>query len=76
MQRTDLELKMCDAFKVLIEKPEYGGRYHSLTPGHPDKITDDEYNTLVAKHIMFKVRFCVIYFSLQKIFFFTNYSLK
>ncbi len=34
--------------------PEYGGGYNSLTPGHPDKISDEEYKQLVADHIMFK----------------------
>ncbi len=45
---------MCEAFEQLIAKPEYGGRYHSLTPGQTHQITDDEYKQLVDDHIMFK----------------------
>jgi len=52
--RTKLELKMCAAFEVLKAMPEFGGRYHSLTPGHADFISEAEYNDLVAQHIMFK----------------------
>jgi hypothetical protein len=33
-----------------------GGRYLSITPGHPNEISLDEYEALVANHIMFKVR--------------------
>ena len=40
------------AFEKL--KAKFGGRYHSLTPGHPDHITNDEYNALVKGHKMFK----------------------
>eukprot|EP00040_Diaphanoeca_grandis_P030459 m.180030 g.180030 ORF g.180030 m.180030 type:complete len:424 (-) comp32000_c0_seq1:232-1503(-) len=53
-QRVDLEMQMCKAFDVLIANADYGGRYHSLTPGHKDFISDDEYNALVKAHIMFK----------------------
>lgn len=52
--RKALELKMCEAFKVLIDNPEYGGKYNSMTEGHPDKITDEQYNDLVKAHVMFK----------------------
>ncbi len=34
----------------------FGGRYYSLTPGHPDKISDAEYKKLIDEHLMFKVR--------------------
>merc|ERR1719201_2543357 len=50
--RLRMEQKMCVAFEKLKEK--FGGRYHSLTPGHPDFINDDEYNALVKGHKMFK----------------------
>jgi len=52
--RVNLEAKMCEAFKVLIANPEFGGRYHSLTPEHADFIDEEKYNELVASHIMFK----------------------
>lgn len=52
--RIDLEAKMCQAFDKLKAMPEYGGRYHSLTPGHVDHISDAEYEQLVKDHIMFK----------------------
>jgi creatine kinase len=52
--RVKLEARMCEAFEKLKAMPEYGGRYHSLTPGHADHISDDEYKQLVADHIMFK----------------------
>ncbi|EGD76942.1 arginine kinase [Salpingoeca rosetta] len=52
--RVSLEKKMCEAFEKLKAMPEYGGGYNSLTPGHPDKISDEEYKQLVADHIMFK----------------------
>jgi protein-arginine kinase len=45
---------MVEAFQSLIDDSAYGGRYVSLTPGHPCKISDDEYKGLVKAHIMFK----------------------
>ena len=45
--RVAMEKKMCSAFSKLISMPEYGGRYHSLTPGHADFIDDVKYNQLV-----------------------------
>ncbi len=53
-ERVAMEAKMCEAFAKLISMPEYGGRYHSLTAGHPDHISEEEYQQLVAEHIMFK----------------------
>ena len=50
--RLRMEQKMCIAFEKLTAK--FGGRYHSLTPGHPDHINDEEYNALVKGHKMFK----------------------
>jgi len=52
--RIRMENKMCEAFAQLIANPAYGGRYYSLTPGHKDKISDEEYAQLVADHLMFK----------------------
>jgi len=42
-----MENVMVKAFGTLVADPAYGGRYVSLTPGHPNKISDDEYNKLV-----------------------------
>jgi len=50
--RLKMEQKMCLAFEEL--KKTFGGRYHSLTPGHPDGINDEEYKALVKGHKMFK----------------------
>lgn len=36
--RVNLERDMGKVFEKLISMPEYGGRYYSLTPGHPDFI--------------------------------------
>ena len=33
---------------------EYGGKYVSITPGHPNFIDEKEYNEYVNAHIMFK----------------------
>jgi creatine kinase len=52
--RINMEKKMCEAFDKLKAMPEYGGGYNSLTPDHPDHITEEQYNQLVADHIMFK----------------------
>jgi protein-arginine kinase len=52
--RKNLETKMCAAFDKLIAMEEYGGKYNSMTPGHKDFITQEQYNELVAAHVMFK----------------------
>jgi len=52
--RIALETKMCAAFEVLKADPKYGGRYNSLTKGHPDFVDEGQYNDLVKQHIMFK----------------------
>jgi len=52
--RCAMENAMGPVFDSLIEKPEFGGKYVSLTPDHKNKISDDEYKQLVADHIMFK----------------------
>ncbi len=49
-----LEDTMIAAFKTLIDDPAYGGQYLSLTPGSDYKISDDEFNSRVAAHQMFK----------------------
>lgn len=52
--RIDLENRMSTLFDLLIADPKYGGTYHSLTPGHRNRIDDDAYDALVEAHIMFK----------------------
>eukprot|EP00899_Mesostigma_viride_P006796 jgi/Mesvir1/16117/Mv08402-RA.1 len=52
--RIRMEATMVEAFKKLIADPAYGGSYHSLTPGHPNQLSDAEYEALVKAHIMFK----------------------
>ena len=41
-------------FDQLIADPEFGGKYHSITPEHPNFIDETQYNELVDAHIMFK----------------------
>jgi protein-arginine kinase len=52
--RQNMELDMGAVFRQLIEDPNYGGRYVSITPGHPNFISQKEYEQLVDDHIMFK----------------------
>lgn len=52
--RIAMENDMGVVFEKLIADPNYGGAYHSITPGHVSKIEDDKYNELVKAHIMFK----------------------
>ena len=37
-----------------MSNPKFGGQYRSITPGHPNEITDEEYKKLVKDHKMFK----------------------
>lgn len=52
--RVTLENRMMVAFENLIANPEYGGAYHSLTPGNPNFIDAQDYQSLVDQHLMFK----------------------
>ncbi|NKB51229.1 MAG: arginine kinase [Rhizobiaceae bacterium] len=52
--RTSLEKRMADVFEQLQSNPELAGTYVSLTPGHPNQLTQQEYEKLVADHVMFK----------------------
>ena len=52
--RVRLESRMMAAFEVLIGRPEFGGGYHSLTPGNPCFIDNRKYTEFVEAHIMFK----------------------
>ena len=42
------------AIEAELEKTEYGGKYVSITPGHPNFIDEAEYQKYVDAHIMFK----------------------
>ena len=53
--RVAMEGVLGAAFQKLIDRGgEFGGRYVSLTPGHANCITAQEYDQLVKDHIMFK----------------------
>jgi len=52
--RVNMELALKPVFEELIKNPAFGGEYVSLTPGHPNKISDERYKELVKAHIMFK----------------------
>jgi hypothetical protein len=52
--RINMELAMGKVFEELIAKDGFGGRYVSITPGHPGFVEEKEYQELVDAHIMFK----------------------
>jgi len=52
--RVNMELALKPVFEKMIANPDFGGEYVSLTPGHPNKISDERYEELVKAHIMFK----------------------
>lgn len=52
--RLNMEKAMQKVFDKLIADPNFGGRYVSITPGHPNFIDQQEYQQLVDGHIMFK----------------------
>jgi len=52
--RISMEEAMGKVFDTLIADPKFGGRYVSLTPGHPKLISSTEYQKLVDSHVMFK----------------------
>jgi len=52
--RKNMENDMKKVFDTLIEMPEYGGNYYSITPGHSNFIDEEKYDELVNAHIMFK----------------------
>ncbi len=57
MSRADrlrLEARMAAVFDRLIARPDFGGAYHSLTPGHARQIDAAAYRRLVDAHIMFR----------------------
>ncbi|KAH9259996.1 hypothetical protein BASA81_001768 [Batrachochytrium salamandrivorans] len=59
-ERIAFEQSMLEAFDKLIALPEFGGKVYSLTPDfgegvtNPNKISEDEYQDLIKKHVMFK----------------------
>ncbi len=53
-QRCDMENFLVKAFDQLIANEEYGGKYCSFTPGHPNFVDEAEYQALVDAHIAFK----------------------
>ena len=53
-ERCDMENFVLKAFEQLIDMPEYGGKYCSFTPGHPNYVDKEEYQQLVDAHIAFK----------------------
>lgn len=53
-QRVASEAAAASAFAKLIENPDFGGQYLSITPGSPHEIDAAEYTRRVAAHQMFK----------------------
>ena len=52
--RCNMENFMLKAFETLIENADYGGKYCSFTPDHPNFVDEAEYQALVDAHIAFK----------------------
>jgi len=52
--RINMEKDMGKVFDVLIADEAFGGKYVSITPGHPNFINKKEYDDYVKRHIMFK----------------------
>ena len=53
-QRIELEAELGKVFAKLYQMEGFGGRYYSITPGHPDFIDEAQYQRLVGEHLMFK----------------------
>jgi len=53
--RCAMENAMSPVFDSLIEKPEFGGKYVSLTPDHKIKISDELVNLKQLQSLMIKV---------------------
>ena len=53
-ERVALETELGKVFAKLYKMEGFGGRYYSMTPGHPDCIDETEYKRLVGDHLMFK----------------------
>jgi creatine kinase len=52
--RVRFEGRMAEIFAKMIDNPEFGGKYSSLTPGSQYEISPEEYKALVDAHKMFK----------------------
>eukprot|EP00466_Bigelowiella_natans_P001107 jgi/Bigna1/54388/estExt_Genewise1Plus.C_320104 len=52
--RVQMEKDLQKVFDKLIADEKFGGKYVSITPGHPSFIDKKEYDSLVKDHIMFK----------------------
>ncbi len=53
-QRLELEAAAIKAFAALIDNPDFGGQYLSITPGSPYEMSPEKYRELVEAHQMFK----------------------
>ncbi len=53
-QRIELENIAIKAFEKLAKEQNFGGKYLSLTPNSPYKMSDDKYQELINKHQIFK----------------------
>ncbi len=57
MERKDrllLEEMILPVFLTLINDSDFGGNYYSLTPGSHYQISENQYQSLVGQHLMFK----------------------
>jgi len=52
--RLAFEKRMVGVFSGLVDSPDFGGRYLSLTPDSPYQISEEQYQQLVDEHKMFK----------------------
>ena len=52
--RQALEDRMQPVFTALAADPQFGGGYHSLTPGHKAETSRDTYQSLIDRHLMFR----------------------
>lgn len=53
-ERCKLEATVLKAFEKLIESTDYGGKYHSFTPGHSHSIPPAEYQALLNQRLVFR----------------------
>jgi hypothetical protein len=59
-ERVEMERFVLEGIeRGLIESPEYGGKYHSFTPGHSHQIPAAEYQGLIKAGLAFKVCACL-----------------
>ena len=53
-ERLVLENRMTTAFEQLQHQPELAGNYVSLTSGHANQLSEEDYQKLVSDHVIFK----------------------